>query len=108
MSTTNQVWDPELGHNKSSLGSGVKPVQKTSSSAVERQAVIKAFEVQEEERRVLKRHSLKHFAEWAKWDKCMEQDRDWQRLTHEDDASLFRFEIAATEDQLPTQSLLVV
>ena len=28
-------------------------------------------------------HILEHFAEWAKWDECMEQDRDWQRLIHE-------------------------
>ena len=33
------------GQNKSGLGFGAKPVKKTTSSAVERQAVIKAFEV---------------------------------------------------------------
>ena len=54
----------------------------------------------------MKNRGLEHFAEWTKWDGCMEQDRDWQRLIHEDDQALFRFEIAATEDQLPTPSVL--
>ena len=67
--------------------------------------MIKAFEAQEEERRVMKNHSLEHSAEWAKWDDCMEQARDWQRLIHEDNEALFGFEIAATDDQLPTPSL---
>ena len=68
--------------------------------------MIKVFEAEEEERRVTKNRGLEHFAEWTKWDVCMEQDRDWQRLIHEDDQALFRFEIAATEDQLPTPGVL--
>ena len=93
-------------NNKSGLGFGAKPVEKKTPSAEERQAVIKVFEAEEEERRVTKNRGLEHFADWTKWDGCMEQDRDWQRLIHEDDQALFRFEIAATEDQLPTPGVL--
>ena len=60
-----------FSEQKSGLRFGAKPVEKTSSSAVERQAVINAVEAQEEERRILKNHSLEHFAEWAKWDECI-------------------------------------
>ena len=55
----------------------------------------------------MKNHSFEHFAERQNLDDCMEQDRDWQRLVHEDNEALVRFEIAATEDQLSTPSLLV-
>ena len=68
--------------------------------------MITAFDAQEEERRVQKGRSLEHFAEWVKWDECMEQDRDWQKAIHQHNDTLFQFEIAATEDQLPTPSVL--
>ena len=38
----------------------------------------------------MKDYSLEHFAEWTKWD---------ERLIHEDNEALLRFEIATTEDQ---------
>ena len=57
---------------KSGLGFGAKQVEKTTSSAVGRHAVIKAFEAQEEERQVMKNHRLEHFAEWTKWDDYMD------------------------------------
>ena len=92
--------------NKSGLGCGTKPVEKKLPAAEERKAVITAFDAQEEERRVQKGRSLEHFAEWVKWDECMEQDRDWQKAIYQDDDTLFQFEIAATEDQLPTPTVL--
>ena len=36
------------------------------------------------------------------------QYRDWQRLIHENNEALFRFEITATEVQLPTPGFLVL
>ena len=38
----------------------------------------------------------------------MEQDYDWPRLIHDEIEALFRFGIAATEDQLPAIRLLAV
>ena len=95
-------------HNKSGLGFGAKPVERLSSAAEERKAVLQALEAQEEQRRVNEHIRLQHFSEWAKWDECMEKDRDWQRIIQEDNDALFKFEIAATEDQLPTPSVLSV
>ena len=56
----------------------------------------------------MKNQSMECFADWTRWVYCVVQDRAWQRLIHEDIEDLFRFEIAATEDQLPTPNLLVV
>ena len=69
-----------------------------SPAAEERKSVLQALEAQEEQRRVNAHIRLQHFSEWAKWDDCME-DRDWQRIIQEDNDALFKFEIAASEDQ---------
>ena len=94
--------------SKSGLGFGPKPVKTTTLSAVEGQAVIKALGLQEKKRHVMKKHSLEHFAEWTKWDDCMDQDRDGQRLIHKANEALFQIEITATEVVLPTPSLLAI
>ena len=94
-------------HAVGGLGFGSQPTAKKSSSAEEREEMLKAFESQEEERRFLKNHNLEHFGEWVKWDAVMEQDRDWNRLIFQEDDDLFRFEMSAVEDQLPTASVLL-
>ena len=72
-----------------------------------KEEMLKAFESQEEQRHFLKNHNLEHFGEWVKWDAVMEQDRDWNRLIYREDDDLFRFEMSAVEDQLPTASVLL-
>jgi len=43
----------------------------------------------------------------VKWDGVMAQDRNWNELIQrEGDDELFRFSLAATEDVLPTPSVL--
>ena len=89
------------------LGFGRVLQKYDSPAAEEREAMLREFEAQEEEARFVKCLTLQHACEWVKWDGLMEADRNWQELIMRDgDEDMFRFDMCATEDQLPTPSML--
>ena len=44
--------------------------------------------------------------EWVHWDVVLEQDRDWKAALNLESDVLWKFKLSATEDQLPTQTML--
>ena len=74
--------------------------------AQERADMVEVFEEITNEERYQQCLRLEHFSEWVKWDNVMAQDRDWNKLIMQSDDSLFKFTLAATEDVLPTRSVL--
>ena len=77
-----------------------------SKQAKERHAALAEFATKIEEGRYQHCLQLVAWGEWTKWDNVMEQDRDWQKLIMQSDDTLFRFQIGALEDTLPTPSVL--
>jgi hypothetical protein len=93
--------------DRSGLGFNTMPKAKLSPDAMERKMVLQLSEKYTEEDRYLHCLKLEHFCEWVKWDGVMAQDRNWNELIQrEGDDELFRFSLAATEDVLPTPSVL--
>ena len=93
--------------DRSGLRFNTMPKAELSPEATERKMVLQLSEKYTEEDRYLHCLKLEHFCEWVKWDGVMAQDRNWNELIHrEGDDELFRFSLAATEDVLPTPSVL--
>ena len=42
------------------------------------------------------------------WDDVLEQDRDWKAALNLESDVLWKFKLSATEDQLPTQTMLKI
>ena len=96
--------------NHGSQGLGLHEVHRNrktdSKQAEERHAALEEFATKTEEGRYQHCLQLAAWGEWTKWDNVMEQDRDWQKLIMQRDDTLFRFQIGALEDTLPTPSVL--
>ena len=88
-------------------GLGLAPQKKKQdATAEERAEVLRAFEDITEEQRYIHSLSLEHFSEWVKWDNVLATDPQWTRWIMSGEDDLFRFNLAATEDVLPTPSVL--
>ena len=89
-------------------GLGLAPAKckKDTPAGEERASTLKVFENICEEHRYVHCLGKEHFSEWVKWDNVLETKHDWSRsiLGYEED--LFQFNVAATEDVLPTPSVL--
>ena len=87
----------------------ITPAKKSLSQSVqaeERQAVLEEFAEKIEGDRYQHCLKLAQWAEWTKWDDVMEQDRDWQKIIMQKNDELWKFEMGALEDTLPTPSIL--
>jgi len=94
---------------KSGAGLGWGSVLRKAQSVAgeERQGVLRAFkEMVEEDRVVHVLTNLTHFGEWVKWDAAVQLDRRWHSMLYSESDSQLRFRLLATEDVLPTPSML--
>ena len=80
--------------------------RKQDSTAEERAEVLRAFESITEHERYVHCLSLEHFTEWVKWDKVLRSEPQWTYWIVDGEDDLFRFNLAATENVLPTPSVL--
>ena len=95
------------GAQTGTAGLGLAPSRrKQDSTAEERAEVLRAFESITEHERYVHCLSLEHFAEWVKWDKVLCSEPQWTYWIMSGEDDLFRFNLAATEDVLPTPSVL--
>ena len=88
------------------LGAALAHQRKETIVAEERAGVLNAFEDITEEKRYMHCLSMEHFSEWVKWDNVLKSEPRWNEWIMSGEDDLFRFNIAATEDQLPTPSVL--
>ena len=96
-----------LKEGRSGLGWGSRRVIRKSPEKSEREAILRIFrEITEEERVTHVVTNLQHFGEWVKWKAVMQVDRKWHDLLSYRSDSQLRFRICATEDVLPTPSVL--
>ena len=87
--------------------SGLRRIKtKDTKVAQERAEVLSTFEEAQEERRLNACIKKEHFSEWVKWGEMIQQDRDWNKVVKSQEDDLFWFNLAATEDVLPTPSVL--
>ena len=63
-------------------------------------------EILEQERLVHVLSNLTNFGEWVKWEAAMQLDKRWHTLLASESDSVLRFLMCATEDVLPTPSML--
>ena len=77
-----------------------------TQKAEQRHAALEEFSTQIEEGRFQQCLNLAAWGEWTKWDNVMEQDRDWRKLIMRTDDEIWKFEMGALEDTLPTPSVL--
>ena len=95
------------GAQTGTAGLGLAPSRrKQDSTAEERAEVLRVFESITEHERYVRSLSLKHFAEWVKWDKVIYSEPKWAYWITSGEDDLFRFNLAASEDVLPTPSVL--
>ena len=80
--------------------------KKDTPAGEERSSTLKVFENICEEHRDVHCLGKEHFSELVQWDNILETKHDWSRsiLGYEEDP--FQFNVAATEDVLPTPSVL--
>ena len=91
---------------KLGIGAGLCRIKQIDTEAAqERAEVLLTFGEAVEERRMNACIKKEHFSEWVKWGEMMRQDRNWDWIRSQED-DLFRFNLAATEDVLPTPSVL--
>ena len=89
------------------LGWGSVLRKAQSTAADERQAILRVFkEIEEEERIIHVTTNLTHFCEWVKWEAAVQLDRRWHSMLYSESDSQLRFRLLATEDVLPTPSIL--
>ena len=88
---------------KLGIGAGLCRVKtRDTEAAQERAEALSTFEETQEDRRLNGCIKKEHFSEWVKWGETMQQDRDWNKVIKSQEDDLFRFNLAATEDVLPT------
>ena len=92
---------------KLGIGAGLCRIKQIDTEAAqERAEVLLTFGETVEERRLNACIKKEYFSEWVKWGKMMRQERDWNKVIRSQEDDLFRFNLAATEDVLPTPSVL--
>ena len=91
---------------KGGLGMAPPTRKKDTPVAEERAELLRVFEQVTEEHRHVHCLGLTEFAEWVKWNGVLERNHDWSQTTMLGDDELFQFVTAATEDVLPTPSVL--
>ncbi len=74
--------------------------------AEERAELLRSYEDIAEHERYLHCLSNEFFAEWVKWGNSLATDPQWTSWIMSGEDDLFRFNLAATEDVLPTLSVL--
>ena len=95
------------GAQTGTAGLGLAPERKKEDSTVEeRTEVLRVFEDITEHGRHVHCLSLEHCAEWVKWDKILRSEPQWTYWIMSGEDDLFCFNLAATEDVLPTPSVL--
>ena len=88
------------------LGVGHCRLGSNTPQTEERAQVLAIFDELEEEKRYLHCLRLEHDCEWVQWDDVLQQDRSWNEVLQLESDTLWRFQISANEDQLPSQSML--
>ena len=84
-------------------GLGLAPQKKKQDATAEKRTeVFCAFEDITEEQRYIHSLSLELFSEWIKWDDVLATDLQWTRWIMSGEDDLLRFDLATTEDVLPT------
>jgi hypothetical protein len=96
------------GAQSGTAGLGMAPAarKKDTKLGEERAEMLKVFEDRQEERRYLHGLNKEHFAAWVMWDSVLETNHDWTESIMAPEDDLFQFNLAATEDVLPTPSVL--
>lgn len=89
-------------------GVGLAPATRKKDTPLgeERAAMLKVFGDIIEEERYLHCLSKEHFSQWVMWDSVLETNHDWTESILAGGDDLFQFNLAATEDVLPTPSVL--
>ena len=81
-------------------------LRKDTPQAEERAQILGIFGELEERKGYLHCLRLEQDCEWVHWDDVLEQDRDWKAALNLESDVLWKFKLSATEDQLPTQTML--
>ena len=68
--------------------------------------MLRAVEDITEEQQYIHSISLEHSSEWVKWDNVLATGPQWTRWIMSGEDNLFCINLAATEDVLPTPSVL--
>ena len=78
-----------------------------ATNRIERETILRIFREEKEREMVVGViTNLQHFGEWVKWNSALQIDTSWHNLLSRFTDQQLRFRMCATEDVLPTESVL--